>query len=202
MALIKHYVRQYGHECWMEIYAADRKARKSHIERIRRIEAQSHLIAQKQNLYHPFNPKQPWEHCFQVLLRDQTFWQQSLIDPCQCKRDRPRASTSTPPKPPPQPQPTGDKSHKAKQVDENGNYITNAVGIELCKGFNRGTCTKSGVNGRCFQHPHLVHQCHVCLLNNHPACRHKTDSDKGGGKQKAKRGGPKTTKKKKQGNQQ
>ena len=86
-------------------------------------------------------------------------------------------------------------------MDENGNYVTNAVGIELCKGYNRGTCTKYVVNGRCFQHPHLVHQCHVCLLNNHPACRHKTE-DKGGGKQKAKRGGPKATKKKKQGNQQ
>ena len=60
-----------------------------------------------------------------------------------------------------------------KLKDEHGHYITNANGDELCIGFGKGTCNRIGANGRCYVTPSRVHQCSICLMNNHPACRHK-----------------------------
>ena len=180
IALIQHYVTTYGHEAWLEIYTADKKARRTHVERIRRAEQHAWSIAKQQNQYHPYDPKQPWDHCYVVLMRDQTFWQQNLIDPCVARTRKP---TRTPPAPPsvvapgkaPQLHIAG-KLHP-KELDVNGNYISNAQGIELCRNFNKGTCNKANSNGRCSVDSHLSHQCHICLLNNHPACRHRAKGD-------------------------
>ena len=93
------------------------------------------------------------------------------------------------------------KKPRQHNVNSSGHLATNRAGIELCSGFNAGTCTQSapGAQGfRCAKDPNKAHQCSKCLSSEHgasnpngcgrPAARAPTD--KGGkGKGNGKRGG-------------
>ena len=76
--------------------------------------------------------------------------------------------------------------------DTGGRRKTNNAGRELCKGFQRGTCTKA-LNGFCSKNPKHAHQCEICLDNRHgaDACPRKHDNgdDKKATRRKKRKGG-------------
>ena len=65
------------------------------------------------------------------------------------------------------------KENRATVAD--GKYVTSRNGLQICRGYNEGSCTGQTSNGRCKQNHERVHCCWFCL-NIHPAtaCSHSS----------------------------
>ena len=79
------------------------------------------------------------------------------------------------------------------EKNEQGHYIRNKKGLELCRGYGHCTC-KGGNAGRCPSNDSRTHQCYICLQQHAGSDHDKLQKGaggkgKGGGKGKAKGGG-------------
>ena len=83
LAKLSRFDELFGPSCWHVIYSADVQARKYHLERLRREQAHKHALAQRAGRHSDYEPDKPWEHAFQALLADTSFWQDYVILPCE-----------------------------------------------------------------------------------------------------------------------
>jgi hypothetical protein len=66
--------------------------------------------------------------------------------------------------PPPHREPKRQKTEtESKAVYSNGQYSTNKKGLELCNGYQDGSCPATSHSGRCPKNSDRVHQCCYCL---------------------------------------
>ena len=76
--------------------------------------------------------------------------------------------------------------HGVKKRNADGHYITNGSGAYLCDGWQAGTCLKTLPGTRCSNNTSILHECSICLQNDHGAAGHdaamkRKAANKGGG---------------------
>jgi hypothetical protein len=88
-ALIAHYARRYGPQCWALIYQVETRFRREYMERARRrasTDLDASIIAG--NSSHEFDPARPWEYVFKRSAGDALdpsaarYWHLNLEEPC------------------------------------------------------------------------------------------------------------------------
>ena len=163
---VRGFVTQYGDETWFLISKAEAQMRSEHLERLRR---------QLRN--HPdfdFTEASPWGACYAAAVKDHEYWTRELHTPATLwlarnKREMPtnKEEASHP----------GSPAKKTKQnrpprrgydgednsvKDDEGLYIINRRGANICKNYNAGKCgTSSAAQTKC-KHGRS-HQCNICL---------------------------------------
>ena len=201
--LLASYHRRYGPDCWALIYQADVRARREHLERLRRIAADHHSRGIIQGTTHPYDPNRPWDYVWKMLLNDAAFWRKEVEDLSMLILNKVTNASShvtgespisltpgglaVPTPPPPQRSSKGGgtvsnrdrpapKTRK-HNLKADGNYATNRSGVPLCVGWQDGTCTESAPGTHiCLRDRRSVHQCSKCLDGNHGAKDCRSDS--------------------------
>ena len=170
IAQIQLWHNLYGQKCWHIIAHADQIARERFWERARRQCARRHRAARNKT---DFEEDAPWTHALYELLNNQRYWNDNLTIPCTLVAAYSAAHTKVvqdvagvidiaAPHSAVGPSASDDLSEKG----HDGHYLKSKKGLTLCDGFRRGTCKRT-VNGRCAEHPDCVHQCSLCLRNDH-----------------------------------
>jgi hypothetical protein len=201
---------RYGQAAWFLVYTADVRMRSEQLERVRRTCEQDSSRAEALGLPPTFSKTRPWNDVFRACLLDKSWWDENVRDAALLYLARVRSAeaaaddgTTQPnlsspavsaPKSAPKPQrqaPREESDSPAKRRDRDlsvlvdGLYVKNRRGLELCVGFNQGTCHgRSCAKG-------AAHQCSKCL-QEHPlvACSGKLAAAtpaKGKGKRKGTR---------------
>ena len=159
---IRGFVTQFGDETWFLVAKADAEMRSEQVARLRR-----HL---RVTPAHGYTEGAPWGACYSAATKDHEFWTKVLTTPATLflarhKREgaQVKSEEGTSPKRPRQGRPprrgyTGeDKSAK----DDQGNYVKNRRGTEICKNYNLGRCGTSAAQGKC--KTKRAHQCNRCM---------------------------------------
>jgi hypothetical protein len=87
-ALIAHYAKRYGPQCWALIYQVETRFRREQMERARRRASNELDAAILNNASHEFNPARPWEFVFKRAAGDtidqmaSRYWHLYLEEPC------------------------------------------------------------------------------------------------------------------------
>ena len=181
---IRSYHERYGRECWALIYQADVRARLEQTERLRRIGADELEAATKAGGTHSFDKKKPWEWVWDKLVHDQAFWHQELEEPALLilsksakvpqlvDDDAAVEGRASPPGGPgagrglKRKRSDGQRQH---MVGDDGLLTHNRKGVELCRGFQKGTCKEKDKHGFCIKTGRTRHQCAKCLSEDHGA---------------------------------
>ena len=193
--VIKTYVERYGEAVWHIIYQADCRMRQEQMERIRRRGQEEWDKAQTLSAHHDFEPDKPWNWCWDQAAKDVNFWRKEVEEPCLLvlskaaplqtfiegdaniqggKGGSSNGSNAGV-------QQRGQKrqledtfasrtsqmvDHRAHNVRD-GLYTTNRRGIDLCPGWQDGSCVGSAAGARCPNNWGLAHQCAKCLSSDH-----------------------------------
>ena len=229
--VVKSYVERYGEGVWHIIYQADCRMRQEQMERIRRRGQDEFDKATAASQHHDFDPSKPWNWCWDQAAKDVNFWRKEVEEPCllvlskssplqsfidgdaniqggmgfgrgggsgQQPRGTKRQFDDTAAAR--QSQLTDFRAHNVKD----GVYSTNRRGIDLCPGWQDGSCTGSASGARCPKNWSLAHQCSKCLSSDHgkhqctstrtpsaPAQPPRSQKGTKGGGKKGKKGGGK-----------
>jgi len=184
------YNKTYGSKLWPLIYQAEVRGRVEQLERVRRRGAKEHAKASPGT--HDYDPAKPWEWSFRATAEDEKFWKAELeqkalkiltkmsevsetlggdavVARSSAQSERvvaavnglppPRAEKAPREKPPP-----AERLHK---VDAEGYATHNRNGIELCSGWQEGTCFLTKWGNRCSKDVNKAHQCSRCLDQCH-----------------------------------
>ena len=162
---IRNFVTQFGDETWFLIARADAHMRSEQMERLRR--------QLRSNPDHGYTDANPWSACFMAACKDHEFWARELSTPATLflarhKRDHtvPKEDSDNLDSPnkkirknrAPRRGYTGeDRSEK----DNDGNYVKNRRGVDICRNYNLGRCGTSAAQGKCKMK--RSHQCSKCM---------------------------------------
>ena len=209
---IRASVQRFGMVAGPVIYQADVRARLEQIERVRRKAEHEHEQCIQKGGTSPFEPNRPWNFCFKMLVDDDKFWRKELEQPALLVLSRARTMSSALDGDAPITGGATASTHgwgggpgggtKRKQshirrhsTGEDGRLVENRSGKMLCDKWQDGTCQLGGALGKCPQDASKVHQCAICLAQDHGAkfCNRNPAkaprNPKGKGKGKGKKGG-------------
>lgn len=161
---IRGFVTQFGEEVWFLVAKADAEMRSKQLEKLRR--------QLRVSPAHGFSEASPWSACYAAAAKDHEFWSRELNTPATLflarhKREGPQVKTEdrASPKRPrqgraPRRGHTGDdKSEK----DDQGTFLKNRRGTEICKNYNLGKCGSAAAPGKCKAKRAHQCQCNRCM---------------------------------------
>ena len=182
-------VQRFGAAAWPVIYQADVRARLEQIERVRRRVEFEAEQAQQLGGKTAFDQKRPWNFCFRALVEDDRFWRKEVEQPAllilaharsmgsALGGDAPVGAGSSgstgvggdiPGGDPFNPRKRKMNHLRVHELGENGRLLKNRGGKKLCEAWQDGSC-QVGQKGKCPRNPGLVHQCAICLSQDHGA---------------------------------
>ena len=204
---IREFHDLYGHNCWWLIYQADLRMRSEEFERIRRRLESQRAQAEGAGALAPtldaiIDAGQPWDAVFRAATADETgsYWAKEVtekaqlylasIKPASALRDDGLVGRVDPDVPgglrrerTPEPSTRRTRPRTNRNfTSEDGNYIKNRAGKEICKTFNKTEgCRLPCPDGK-------THQCSTCLKMGHSAlqCWQGKAGGKGSSKGQAK----------------
>ena len=163
--MIRQQVTQFGDEAWFLVAKADARMRSEHLDRLRR--------QLRINPEYGFTENSPWSACYAMATKDHQFWTQELstpatlflsrnkrLDAAKDEKDGPD-SPSKKPRQSNRPARRGYQGEDKSEKDDQGLFIKNRKGIEVCRNYNANRCGSSAAQGRCKQK--RSHQCNKCL---------------------------------------
>ena len=209
---ISRYHSRYGIACWLIIYQTDVRTRLEQMPRNARRLASLHNAALVSGHTTAFTPLRPWGCAMQAAIDETNWWRAELEEPALLALTKSQAlghliagdaavANMQPSRPSPQgmglvlgphngfparappgapaakkARTSASRADQVHNVDANGRYTTNRSNIAVCPAFQDGTCTHSrSCNAG-------VHQCNICLANDHGAKGHGKKGSGSGGK--------------------
>ena len=216
---IQDYAGKYP-ACWPLIYQCDVRARSELVLRIKRraTRAKAKAIDNNRGDEHDYDPERPWHYIWdQLVSNSNQWWFDNLVEPAMnigggnkkqgeyvdgdapVAGGAPRAGPTVDKRPrDPAPYDPGPVPKRVRtdvdlsERDGAGHYTKNRKGIRLCPGFGRGSCDKVNNMGRCPHDKNAVHQCGICLGNDHGTDGHGAagaSRDRGRGRARGRGGG-------------
>ena len=163
---IRGFVTQFGDDTWFLIAKADAQMRSEHMERIRR-----QLRSSPEWGYTELSP---WSAVFMAATKDHEFWSRELSTPATLflarhKREqvvKEEGDTTSPAKRPKKPGARASRrgyvGEDHSEKDNDGLYVKNRRGVEVCKNWNANRCGNStAAQSKC--KAKRSHQCNRCL---------------------------------------